>query len=37
MTEEDLATKFTLHVANELGEADYKVILSMNKIHIGKY
>ncbi|CAL4066415.1 unnamed protein product, partial [Meganyctiphanes norvegica] len=29
ITKEDIQTKFKLHIANEIGEADYKVILFM--------
>ena len=36
ITKEDIQTKFKLHIANEIGEADYKVILFMTGMPIGK-
>ncbi|CAL4107254.1 unnamed protein product, partial [Meganyctiphanes norvegica] len=37
ITQEDIQTKFKLHVANEMGEADYKVILFMANMSIDRF
>ena len=36
ITEQDLSTKYSLHAANELGEADYRVMLFEGQIPFGE-
>ena len=37
ITEEDLGTKFTFHAANEIGEADYNIMLSVDQMSTGEF
>ena len=37
VTEEDLGTKFTFHAANEIGKADYNIVLSVDQMSMGEF